>query len=132
MDWIELLNEIFRLCILPLLGVLTTFIVKFLRAKSAEITNQTDNDLVDKYINMLTDTICNCVIATNQTYVDALKKADTFDEAAQKEAFRLTYEHVISILSDEAKTYLTAVFGDLDSLITALIEAQVKENKSEG
>ena len=132
MDWMELLNEIFRLCILPLLGVLTTFVVKFLRAKSAEITNQTDNDLVDKYINMLTDTICNCVIATNQTYVDALKKAGTFDEAAQKEAFHLTYEAVMSILSEEAKTYLTAVFGDLDSLITALIEAQVKENKNEG
>ena len=33
-----------------------------------------DSDTADKYIAMLTDTITNCVVATNQTYVDALKE----------------------------------------------------------
>ena len=129
MNWVDLLNEIFRLCILPLLGILTTFLVKFLKSKSDEIINKTDNDLIDKYISMLTDTICNCVIATNQTYVDALKAAGTFDEAAQKKAFEMTYNAVLAILSDDAKEYLIAIFGDLDELITSMIEAQVKENK---
>jgi hypothetical protein len=36
---------------------------------------------------MATDTITNCVIATNQTYVNSLKEQGKFDEAAQKEAF---------------------------------------------
>ena len=35
---------------------------------------------------MLEDTIMKSVIATTQTYVEALKGKNAFDEAAQKEA----------------------------------------------
>ena len=41
----------------------------------------------------------------------------------------MTYEAVISILSDDAKVYLTNVIGDLQLYITELIEAQVKIQK---
>jgi hypothetical protein len=36
---------------------------------------------------MLTDTITKCVIATNQTYVETLKKEGKFDLEAQEVAF---------------------------------------------
>jgi hypothetical protein len=49
-----------------------------------------DNELADKYVQMLTDTITACVIATNQTYVEPLKKQGKFDAEAQKHAFELT------------------------------------------
>ena len=39
---------------------------------------------MDKYLSMLTETITSCVIATNQTYVEALKKEGKFDLEAQK------------------------------------------------
>lgn len=126
MDWIKLLQEIFYVCVIPLLGVLTTYLVQYLKAKGNQIADSTDNALASKYIKMLTETICTCVEATNQTYVEALKKAGAFDEAAQKEAFNKTKEAVMNILSDEAKKYLASIYGDLDQFIESMIEAQVK------
>lgn len=126
MDWIKLLQEIFYVCVIPLLGVLTTYLVQYLKAKGNQIADSTDNALASKYIKMLAETICTCVEATNQTYVEALKKAGAFDEAAQKEAFNKTKEAVMNILSDEAKKYLASIYGDLDQFIESMIEAQVK------
>ena len=64
---------------------------------------------------MIYNTISVCVIATNQTYVDALKKAGKFDEEAQKEAFAKTYNAVLLVLSDEVKKpnakYKREVYG---------------------
>lgn len=129
MDWLALLSDIFEVCVLPLLGVLTMYIVKFIQVKSAEITNKVDNDLADKYIQMAAVTIENCVIATNQTYVEALKAAGKFDAEAQKTAFNMTKNAVMAILSEEAKKYLENAVGDLNEYITQQIEAAVNVNK---
>ena len=130
MDWLALLSDIFEVCVLPLLGVLTMYIVKFIQVKSTEITNKVDNDLVDKYVAMLAVTIENCVIATNQTYVESLKQTGKFDAEAQKTAFNMTKNAVMAILSDEAKKYLESAVGDLNEYITQQIEAAVNVNKA--
>ena len=127
--WLELLAQIFQVCIIPLLGVLTAFAVKWINAKSEEIKVKNDNELYQKYINMLTQTITDCVIATNQTYVDALKNKNAFDKEAQEEAFRLTYEAVMVILSDDMKEYLTNAIGDFEEYVIQKIEAEVSANK---
>ena len=88
MDKLSLLQQIFEVCIIPLLGILTAYIVQYIKAKSNELQTATDNAMADKYIALLTDTITKCVIATNQTYVDRLKNNDAFDKDAQKEAFQ--------------------------------------------
>lgn len=129
MEWLPLLYEILEVCVIPLLGILTAYIVKFINAKSDEIQNKVENDTVDKYIALLGDTISACVIATNQTYVEALKKGNAFTKEAQEEAFRQTYEAVMSVLTDDAKKYLTAVYGDLTAYITNKIEAEVNLSK---
>lgn len=129
MEWLNLLVDIFEVCIIPLLAVLTTYLVKYIQVKSAEITTQSDNVLVDKYTTMLADTISACVLATNQTYVESLKKQGAFNVEAQKVAFNMTLEAVMNILSDEAKEYLSEAFGDLNSYITSQIEASVNVNK---
>lgn len=129
MDWTEVLYKIFELCVLPLLGVLTAFVVQFIRTKTAEITAKNNNETLNKYINMLSDTITECVIATNQTYVESLKKEGKFDAQAQKVAFNLTYNAVMKILSEEAKDYLSNIYGDLTTYVTNQIEAAVNLNK---
>lgn len=129
MNWMEMLQKIFEICIIPLLGILTTYLVMFIQKKTKELQETTDNELYKKYIGMLQDTIVRCVIATNQTYVEALKNKNAFTEEAQKEAFKMTYESVMSILTDEAKEYLSNAVGDLQIYITKLIEAQVNINK---
>ena len=129
MEWLPLLYQILEVCIIPLFGILTAYIVKYINVKSGEIQNKVDNDTADKYISMLADTISACVIATNQTYVEALKKENAFTAEAQKEAFNLTYNAVMAVLTDEAKEYLTAIYGDLTTYITNKIEAEVNMSK---
>lgn len=126
---IELITTIFEICIIPLLGVLTTFFVKWITAKSAEISANVDNTTFTKYMNLLTETVTDCVIATNQTYVESLKAQGAFDEEAQKEAFKRTSEAVLSILSTDAIVYLTNAVGDLETFINKKIEAEVNLQK---
>ena len=129
MEWLPLLYQILEVCVIPLLGILTAYFVKWVNAKSVEIQHKVDNDTADKYIAMLDDTICACVIATTQTYVEALKKDNAFTKEAQQEAFNLTFNAVMSVLTDEAKKYLSEIYGDLTAYITNKIEAEVNLNK---
>lgn len=129
METTELIKQIFEVCLFPLLGVLTTFLIIFISKKAQELKATTDNELYHKYIDMLEQTIINCVIATNQTYVDALKAEGKFDGEAQKIAFQKTYDSVIVILSEDAKIYLNEAIGDLQTYIINQIEAQVNLNK---
>lgn len=129
MEWLTLLYEILQVCIIPLLGVLTTYLVKYINVKSAEIQTNVGNELANKYIGMLTQTITDCVVATNQTYVEALKKDNAFTKEAQEEAFKKTYEAVLASLTDDAKMYLTEIYGDLNKYIATKIEAEVNLNK---
>ena len=82
-----LITQIVQVCLLPLLGILVKYLVDFLSVKRDELKSKTSSEIADKYIDMIYETVSMCVIATNQTYVDSLKKAGTFDAAAQKEAF---------------------------------------------
>lgn len=129
MDWLKMLYEILEVCIIPLLGILTVYAVKFIKIKSDEITKKTNNEIANKYIDLLSTTISDCVIATNQTYVEVLKKDNAFTAEAQKEAFKLTYDAVMGVLSEDAKAYLTSIYGDLTAYITTKIEAEVNLNK---
>lgn len=135
--YLRLLSEIFEVCIIPLLGILTAYAVSYLRAKKEEIlarieTNKTQEqkDLMSKYLDMVEKTVTNCVMTTNQTYVDSLKQEGKFDADAQKIAFDKTLDAVLAILSEDAKLYLTQIFGDLNVYLTNLIESQVKINKA--
>lgn len=129
MEWLALLYQILEVCIIPLLGLLTAYAIKFFNAKSAEIQNKVDNDTADKYIQMLTDTVASCVLATSQTYVEALKKDNAFTKEAQQQAFDMTYNAVMDVLTADAKEYLTNIYGDLSVYISNKIEAEVKMTK---
>lgn len=130
MDWLNILQQIFELCIIPLLAIITRSLVIYISTKKDELKNKTDNELAKKYLDLLNDTIANCVIATNQTYVEALKKENAFTADAQKTAFEKTYQAVIATLSEEAQKYLPEVVGDLQTYITQKIEASVNQNKA--
>ena len=125
----ELLTQIFEVCILPLLGILTTFFVKWVNARIGEISDNRKNETEKKYLDMLNNTISDCVIATTQTYVDALKKQGAFDAEAQRVAFNMTYEAVVKLLTNEAQIYLNEAVGDLNLYITQKIESEVNLNK---
>lgn len=125
----ELITQIFEVCLIPLLAFLTKYFIDFLKAKRDETKTKIENETAKKYIDMVTDTITRCVIATNQTYVDTLKKQGAFDAEAQKIAFSKTLLSVQAILTDETKNYIRELTGDLDTYLIQLIEAEVAKNK---
>lgn len=125
----DIVIQIIEVCIIPLLGILTKYLVDFLTAKRDELNSKTDNEIAKKYTDMIYQTVVDCVIATNQTYVDSLKKSGSFDEAAQKEAFNRTMNAVLAILGDDAKDYISQATGDLNTYLTQLIESEVNKHK---
>lgn len=129
MTWLPFLYEIFKVCILPLLGLLTAYAIKWVQSKEEEINNKIDNENLEHYVSLLSLTIQDCVAATSQTYVESLKAAGKFDAEAQKVAFEKTFNAVMGILTEDAKEYLGYVYGDLTVYLTNKIEAEVKLQK---
>jgi wyosine [tRNA(Phe)-imidazoG37] synthetase (radical SAM superfamily) len=129
MDWMTIAEQVINVCIIPLLGMLTKFLIDFLVAKKEEAKTKVKNETLQKYIELLNETVVDCVNATHQTYVEALKKQNAFTAEAQKEAFQLTYNAVMAILTDDAKNYLAEIYGDVSAYITNKIEAEVNISK---
>ena len=129
MDWMNILEQVFNIVLFPLMGIATTALIVFITSKTKELKKKYNNELFGKYADMLEQTIISCVIATNQTYVEALKKEGKFDAEAQKIAFDKTFSAVITILNDDAYDYLSEAIGDLEEYITNRIEAEVNTYK---
>lgn len=129
MEWTVIIGELFKVVLIPLLGLLVKYFCQFVNLKADELKQKNDNDTYKKYIDMLNDTIQTTVIATNQTYVEALKAQGKFDAEAQKIAFQMTYDAIMRTLGEEAKKYLSSAVGDLNSYITNAIESTVNISK---
>lgn len=132
MDWTIYLNDIMQLCVIPLLGVLTGFLVVWIKGKTKEVQAKTDNEFLQSCLAVLETTVVNAVLATNQTYVEALKKENAFTLEAQEQAFKKTYDAVFASLTEDTKKGLATITTDLTAYITEMIEAKINEQKKEG
>ena len=129
MDFVTLAPVIFQMVLIPLLAILTKYVTTWVQIKIDELTESKNNATFTKYMNLLQSTVIDCVIATNQTYVESLKLQGKFDVEAQKIAFQKTYDAVMLILTEDAVKYLNEALGDLDAYVNTLIEAQVNLQK---
>jgi hypothetical protein len=129
MDWMMILSQLFEIVIFPLLAIGTVYLISLIKVKIQELKQKKDSEMYTKYLGMLETTIIDCVIATTQTYVEALKKQGKFDADAQKIAFTKTYTNVMAILNKDAKKYLEEAIGDLETYVYNKIEAEVNLTK---
>ena len=120
-------KEILEYVLIPLLIILTRYLIVVIDAKRKELKEKTNNELANKYIDMIYNTVTNCVIATNQTYVDSLKEQGKFDKEAQIIAFNETLEAIKRMLSADALEYIHSITDDADFYLTKLIEASVRD-----
>ena len=128
-NWLEILYKVFEVAVLPILGAVSLYVATLIKAKKQELAAKIKNDTTRKYLDMLDKTIAECVAATKQTYVDALKAENAFDVEAQKKAFSITYDAIMAILTDEAQEYLNEAVKDVNAYITTKIEAQISAKK---
>lgn len=127
-DWLNIVGKVAEIVLVPLISSAILYFISWLKVKKQELSEKIKDETTKKYLGLLDNTIRDCVLATNQTYVVALKEAGTFDEEAHKKAFQLTYDAVNAVLTEDAHKYLNVAVKDLNNYITTKIEAQVGLN----
>lgn len=119
---IQIIEAAFQLVLLPV-------ILWGLKELAELLKSRTKNAKVQKYISIAEEAVCNAVKTVSQTYVDALKESEKFDEEAQKEAFRQAMELTRAQLTEDAVATLKEAFGDVEVFLRAKIEANVLDGK---
>lgn len=102
---------------------LTTFLVNLLNQKIKDAK-------LARWSSELLQIIMSAVQTVFQEFVDTMKKAGKFDEAAQKEAKERAYKIITSQLTSELQTYITNNFGDMKEYLMNQIEAMVYNLKN--
>ena len=114
-----------------LLSALFAYLIVYINKKKQALLETSKSETEKKYIEKISKTITDCVIATNQTYVETLKKENAFTKEAQEEAFQKTITNVMSILNEDCIEYLESITSDITIYLRNKIEAEVNKNKIE-
>jgi hypothetical protein len=94
------------------------------------LTSNIKNEKAKQLIESAADIIVSATKCTTQTYVDALKDKDLFNEEAQKAALEKTKEVVLTQLTDETKELIEQTYGDITKWIETKIESSIYDLKN--
>ena len=119
--WYEILGTV----VATLITVLTPYFIKFINAKAGELKALTNNELLEKYIELAEDIVIKAVETTNQTFVNELKKDGKFTADRYGEAFDKTKETVLALLTEVEKQTIVEVYGDLNTWMQTQIESYI-------
>ena len=122
MEWNEILVLVLRAIITVVVSVGVPMLVKHLQSKI-------NSDTADKLVAEAGEIVKKAVIAVDQTYVDSLKNSNAFTREAQETALAQCKETVLALLNDEAKKAVVNSCGDIETWLTVMIEAAVREQK---
>ena len=132
----EIIQDIFTLVLIPLAGIITKYLIEFLKSK--KVLNEANKILTslgidiktaDKYTNAVIEIIVDCIIATNAEYVSHIKGTKEWTKEAQEIALQKTYTKVMTLLTEEAKDVLTELYGDLNAYLITTITSYVDKIK---
>ena len=126
----EFLTNLAMTVVTAAVPILTAYAVSLISKIKDKTIAQTDSLKQQAYITEIADAVSAAVAATSQTYVDALKKAGSFDLEAQKQAAAMALSTCFSAISPAAKDFIVAAYGDLTEYLTNKIEAEVRSQKN--
>lgn len=115
---INIISVVVTSIVLPLLSIAGAKLVQLINSKI-------NNNKAANFLSTATTIIINAVRTVFQTYVEALKKEDKFDEASQKLALLKARDIALNQMTDDVKNYITSTYGDLDTWINTNIEATI-------
>lgn len=121
----EILNIFISALSTVVLGLAAWATTAFTRWLGSKMKDQK----MSRILSDLFTIIMNAVQTVFQEYVDTLKKAGKFDEAAQKEAKERAYKIIVSQLTPELKQYITDNCGDIKDYLMNQIEAMIYQLK---
>lgn len=95
------------------------------------LAEKAKNQTIERVIREITEAVADAVAAMNQSYVDDLKKAGTFDEDKQAEALSRAISAALKSMSQDAIEYIKEISGgDTVGYLTNRIQAQIAQNKA--
>lgn len=116
--------------VMYILWTLGIAIVSWLSERLIKLINtKIQNEKFAWYFASSTAAVENAVKATQQTFVDDLKKTGKFDEEAAKEALMKAKVKVLESLSAETRKYITENIGDINNWIETTIHAVIHDIK---
>ena len=126
--------EIILTNILKVMLIFTSFAVtygicRFANARTKQIESITGYEYSD-VLWKIEGIVENCVIETNETFVNKLKEKGEFTKEKQIEAFNKTFETAYSEISNGMIELMEDEGVNVANLITTLIEKMVKKRKS--
>lgn len=124
MDWAELINTA-----LPV--IISAVIIPLLVAAGKALSKYLKTEQQKKYYDMACDAVITAVAETMMTFVDAMKKAGTWDAAAAKKAFDLAKAKAVKIMGAAALQAMPEIVMDFEAWLTAQIEAATLAAKSD-
>lgn len=125
----ETLTNLLMIVVTVAVPVVSGLLVKGVGKVTDILVEKSQNETFDMFLTEIGDAVADAVAMTSQTYVDSLKAAGTFDEAAQKAAFEKAFAACVGSLGQSAKDFIQNNFGDMTAYLTTRIEAEVKRQK---
>lgn len=119
----EIILTAISTAVMALVGVGITALTEWIKTK-------TNNEKLDKYVELALDAVYAAVADVMQTYVDALKASGDFSEEKQEEAYKLALTKVRNLMSVATYKALGEAYGDVGEWLRANIQAEVKKQKA--
>lgn len=126
MDYTQILSAVSTYVLIPTIALVGIVVVNFLRSKIEALKVASDNELLDKYIELIGQMIIGAVQAVNNKMVDDLKKEGAFTPEKQKEAMQECKQMVIAMMDDNMKKILSESIGDINAYLQSQIELNIK------
>lgn len=129
-DLNQLLLTIVNVMLIPILPVLTAYIIAFLKKKIAELESNIKKLELTKQLELTENAISTSIAAVNTNYVDSLKKnkgALSLEE--QRAAFTMAKEKIDKILGQDGRQKLSEFYRDVDTWMDSRIEFHVRQAK---
>lgn len=121
--------DLLSIVLIGVIPVLTTKLIKFINIKIALAKDKAQSDNEKRILESIQKTVETVVNYVSQTFVDALKNRNEFTPEEQAAALKMALEKTEEMLSEEAKEFIMANYGDITEWLTTVIEATIKTNK---
>ena len=124
-----ILTNILKVALIIISFAATYGICRLANAKTKQIVKYAGYEYTD-ILWKIENIVENCVIETNETFVNKLKEKGEFTKEKQIEAFNKTFETAYSELSNGMIELMEDQGVNVANLLTTLIEKMVKKEKA--
>jgi DNA topoisomerase VI subunit B len=106
--------------------IVAKYLMDYLNAKSAEAKASTNNILMARYLDNVTEAVVIAIESVSQTFTDKMR-----DENGKLTREQAQYAMTVAIsvaksqLSSEVQSFVNEVYGDINKYLTDRIEAEL-------